>query len=105
MHVFYNASTATADYEAFLNKMHLWENELKSDQLLEEHQKYYAKYFIKIHQNAVVRFPIINQRLKRTKNMCAARLFSSLISNDIKDPIEALKGYRNKDVVEKDLII
>lgn len=40
VHVFYNASTARADYEAFLNKIHLWENELKNNQLIEDHQKY-----------------------------------------------------------------
>lgn len=46
VHVFYNASTAAADYEAFLNKMHLWENELKSGQPIEDHQQYYDKYFV-----------------------------------------------------------
>ena len=100
VHVFYNASTATADYEAFLNKMHLLENELKSGQLVEEHQKYYTKYFFirdkpKRGRQISYNQPAIEAYKKNTAG------YLVLISNDIKDPIEALKVYRTKDVVEK----
>jgi transposase len=100
VHVFYNSSTAAADYEAFLNKMHLWENELKNDQLIEDHQKYYAKYFLirntpKHGRQISYNKPAIEAYKKNTAG------YLVLISNDIKDPIEALTVYRTKDVVEK----
>jgi transposase len=100
VHVFYNASTAAADYEAFLNKMHLWENELKNGQLIEDHQKYYTKYFLirntpKRGRQISYNQPAIEAYKKNTAG------YLVLISNDIKDPIEALTVYRTKDVVEK----
>ena len=100
VHVFYNASTAAADYEAFLNKMRLLENELKSGQPVEDHQQYYDKYFL------IRKTP--KRGLKIFYNQSAIEAYKKnsagylvLISNDIKDPIEALTVYRTKDVVEK----
>lgn len=100
VHVFYNASAAVSDYESFLDKISQWKDELKSGKVLEDHQKYYDKYFL------------VKDTPKRGKqisyNQCAIDTHKKntagylvLLSNDIKDPVEALKTYRNKDVVEK----
>lgn len=100
VHVFYNAFAATTDYESFLDKMSQWEEELKNDKQVEDHQKYYDKYFFikktpkrgkKISYNQLA----IDDYKKNTAG------YLVLLTNDIKDPIEALKTYRNKDVVEK----
>lgn len=100
VHVYYNASTAAADYEIFLNKLRLWENELKNGQFIEDNQKYYAKYFL-IQNTPKSGGPVsYNQSaIEAYKKNTAGYLV--LISNDIKDPIEALTIYRAKDVVEK----
>lgn len=100
VHVFYNAVAAAADYEVFLNKMHQWENEIKAGKLVEENQKHYAKFFVV--RNTPKRGKQISynqQAIDAYKKNAAGYLV--LISNDIKDPIEALTVYRAKDVVEK----
>ena len=100
IHVFYNSSAAAADYESFLNKMIRWEEELKTNKLIENHQKYYDKYFlIKETPKRGKRISYNQQAIDAYKKNMAGYLV--LMTNDIKNPIEALKTYRNKDVVEK----
>jgi transposase len=100
IHIFYNASTATVDYEAFLNKMTLWEEELKSGKLKKKNKIYYDKYFLinktpKRGKRISYNQEAINDYKKNTAG------YLVLLTNDIKDPIKTLKIYRNKDVVEK----
>jgi transposase len=100
VHVFYNASNAAADYESFLDKMNQWEIELKSNKMIEDHQKYYDQYFlIKDTPKRGKQISYNQSVIDAYKKNAAGYLV--LLSNDIKDPIEALKAYRNKDVVEK----
>lgn len=80
--------------------MHLWKNELKNDQPIEDNQKYYTKYFLirntpKRGRQISYNQPAIEAYKKNTAG------YLVLISDDIKDPIEALTVYRTKDVVEK----
>lgn len=100
VHVFYNASNATADYESFLDNMNRWENELKNNTLIEDNQKYYDQYFlIKKTPKRGKQISYNQPAIDAYKKNAAGYLV--LLSNDIKDPVEALKAYRNKDVVEK----
>jgi transposase len=75
------------------------EEELKSGKKITEHEKKYAKYFdckstptrgtkITVRQEAVV---------EAKKNYG----YFALLSNEIKEPVEALEIYRNKDLIEK----
>lgn len=100
VHVFYNASAASADYESFLNKMALREEELRLGEPLEDHQKFYDTYFTVKETPKRGRKITYNQEAINAYKTGVAG-FLVLLSNDIKDPIEALKTYRNKDVVEK----
>lgn len=100
VHVFYNASAAAADYEMFLNRMRQWEEELVSGKLVESHKKHYTKYFLiketpKRGRQISYRQEAINEYKKNAAG------YLVLLTNDIKDPVEALKTYRTKDVVEK----
>lgn len=100
VHVFYNASNATAYYESFLDRMNQWENELRSNKMIEDHQKYYDQYFlVKETPKRGKQISYNQSAIDAYKKNAAGYLV--LLSNDIKDPIEALKAYRNKDVVEK----
>ena len=100
MHVYYNALAAFTDYDAFLNKMSQWEEELKTDKLVEAHKIYYETYFV------VKSTPKRGKKITYNQNAIDAYKkksagFLVLLSNDIKDSAEAIKIYRNKDVVEK----
>lgn len=100
VHVYYNASAATADYESFLNKMSQWEEELKNGKEVEDNQKHYDKYFYVKQTPKRGRQISYNQTaIDQYKKNAAGYLV--LLTNDLKDPIEALQTYRNKDVVEK----
>ena len=100
IHVFYNAASAMADYESFLNKMVQWEEEIRNDKLIESHQQYYDTYFIiKETPKRGKQITYNQQAIDAYKKNTAGYLV--LLTNDIKDPIEAIKVYRNKDVVEK----
>jgi len=100
VHVFYNATNATTDYELFLDRMNQWEIELKNNVMSEDHQKYYDQYFlIKETPKRGKQISYNQSAIDAYKKNAAGYLV--LLSNDIKDPIEALKAYRNKDVVEK----
>jgi len=100
LHVFYNASTAAADYEAFLNKMSQWESELKNNNLVTNHQIYYdAFFFVKTTPKKGLQITYNQEAINAYKKNTAGYLV--LLSNDVKDPVKALKIYRNKDVVEK----
>lgn len=99
-HVYYNASAAVAEYESFLNNMSKWEEELKSNKLIKDHQKYYENYFfVKKTPKKGKQISYNQQAIDAYKKNTAG--FLVLLSNDIKDPVEAIKIYRNKDVVEK----
>ena len=99
IHVFYSASIAVLDYESFLNKMRQCEEELKSGNLIEEHKKYYSKYFLLKETPRRGTLVSYNQQAidEYKKNMAG---YLVLITNDIKNPVKALKTYRNKDIVE-----
>ena len=100
VHVYYNELAALTDYDSFLNKMSQWEEELKTDKLIEAHKIHYESYFIVKNTPKRGRQISYNQDAINGYKKNAAG-FLVLFSNDIKDPIEAIKTYRNKDVVEK----
>ncbi len=100
VHVFYNASAAVAEYESFLNSMSQWEEELREGKLVEDNQQYYTQYFIvKETPRRGKKISYNQQAIEEYQTRAAGYLV--LLSNDIKNPVEALKVYRNKDVVEK----
>ena len=75
------------------------ENELRSGKHKPEHEKDYAKYFT-VHETPVRGKKIVPSNEAMSK---ARRLYGYfvLISNEVKDPVEALQLYRTRDVVEK----
>ena len=74
--------------------------ELKKNRMVEDHQKYYDQYFLiketaKRGRQISYNQPVINAYKKNAAG------YLVLLSNDTKNPIKAIKTYRNKDVVEK----
>jgi transposase len=99
-HIYYNSQKAAADYAEFLESIEQWRSELENHKEVEAHQTYYKRYFIvrdtpKRGRRILVRDEAVQSFKQNTAGYCI------LLSNDIKDPVQALKIYRDKDRVEK----
>jgi transposase len=99
LHVYYNAQQAARDFDKFTRKLLQYKQELESGNRIEAHEENYTRFFIvketpkrgcKISFNDAV----IQQCRKRYAG------FFAILSTLIKDPMEALRVYRAKDVVE-----
>ena len=80
--------------------MSQWEEELKTDKLVEAHKIHYETCFV------VKSTPKRGKKITYNQNAIDAYKkksadFLVLLSKDIKDSAEAIQIYRNKDVVEK----
>ena len=99
LHLYFNPENQSNDGLIFNRKMDRLKEELLSGHRVVEHEKAYKKYFIV--KDTPVRGISVSYRQEA---MDAARErygFFVLISNEIKDPVEALCVYRTRDVVEK----
>ena len=99
LHIYFSGEKALEHENRFNGMLDMLEAELLSGNRKPEHEKQYAKYFeitatpkrgtkVTVKQDAIV---------QAEKDYG----FFVLLSNEIKDSIEALETYRNKDLVEK----
>lgn len=99
VHVYYSAEQAASNYDSFTRKLIALKEELVSGLTIEKHEKLYARYFIvtqtpKRGKKVVYNEDEIQKYRKRYSG------FFCIMSNKIKLADEALRVYRNKDVVE-----
>lgn len=99
LHLYYNSERAVDDarkQNILLSNLH---QELESGKLNSSHEKLYAKYF-EVTSSRVKGKTIIakQEAINNARKMFG---YFALISNAIKDPIEAIEIYRNKDLIEK----
>ena len=99
LHLFHNDQRATDDKTAFNELLDRLEEELASGKRKPEHEKLYAKYF-EINETPVRGVSLIPKQEPIDKAQRNYGYFA-LLSNGIKDPLEALEIYRSKDLVEK----
>ena len=99
VHIYYNDQLATDEKMRFNKLLDTLEEELRSGKRKEENVKSYAKYFY------ISETPVRGMRITPLQSAIdAARKnfgFFVLLSNGVKDPIEALRIYRTKDMIEK----
>ena len=99
LHLYYSPERALEDEKAFNSRLADWQEELLSDQRHPDHEKYYAKYF------EVKSTPVRGTKVVAKEEALAEAKrnygYFALLSNEIKDAMEALEVYRNKDLVEK----
>lgn len=100
LHVYYNPHTRAEAQDSFNHKLWQYKEELESGQLIKDHQEAYKTFFVvqttpKRGRKIFYNTEVIKQYIKRYTG------FYAILTNAIKDPIEALQIYRNKDVVEK----
>jgi transposase len=99
LHFYYSPDRALEDEKAFNNRMAVWQNELESGQRHPDHEKHYAKYFtVKSTPVRGVKVVANEEAMAEAKRNYG---YFALLSNEIKDAVEALEVYRNKDLVEK----
>lgn len=99
LHLFYNDQKATDDKIEFNDLLDTLEMELLSKKRIQEHEKLYAKYY-EIKETPVRGITLIHKQeaIDAVKKHYG---YFALVSNAVKDPLEALDIYRSKDVVEK----
>lgn len=99
LHLYYNRQKAVDDELEFTKKMIMLNEEIINGNLVKEHSKLYEKYFdIKSTPKRGVKATAKQEVMDEAKNNYG---YFALISNELKDPVEALQIYRNKDLVEK----
>jgi transposase len=100
LHLYYNAHARADAVDRFTEELVGYKEELESGSLISEHEEAYSEFFvvkntpkrgIKVSYNSEA----VAQYISRYTG------FQALLTNSIKDPIEALQIYRDKDVVEK----
>jgi|WetSurMetagenome_2_1015567.scaffolds.fasta_scaffold73804_2 hypothetical protein len=99
LHLFYNDQRATDDKIAFNKLLDLLEYELNSDNRNPEHEKLYAKYY-EIRETPVKGISLV-PRQEAIDAVEKYYGYFSLLSNGVKDPLDALEIYRSKDMIEK----
>jgi transposase len=99
LHLYFNDQRAVDDKTAFNLLLDSLEEELRSGRHDPDHEKLYRKYYD--ISTTPVRGMSITPRQDAIDLAERDYGYFALISNDIKDPMEALKLYRSKDLIEK----
>ncbi len=100
IHLFYNAHSAADDFDKFTEELLTYRQELESGKLVKGHEDEYSDFFIV--KETPIRGKSVeynNDAITKYRNHYAG--FFAILTDDIKDPVETLKIYRDKDIVEK----
>jgi len=99
LHLYYNDQRATDDKIAFNKLLDSLEYELCSGNRNPEHEKLYAKYY-EIRETPVKGILLVpkQEAIDAVEKYYG---YFALLSNGVKDPLEALEIYRSKDMIEK----
>lgn len=99
LHLYFSPDIALEDEKAFNNRLAQWQEELVSGKRHPDHEKQYDKYFeVKTTPVRGTRVIAKEEALAEAKRYYG---YFALMSNDVKNAVEALEIYRNKDLVEK----
>ena len=100
LHVYFNAHARAIAVDQFNEGLVGYKAELESGELVKEHDHAYGTFFIiKTTPKRGIKISYNNQAISQYIKRYTG--FQAILSNAIKDPIEALRVYRDKDVVEK----
>jgi len=100
LHLFYNASNRARAIDSLNEALVEYRQELESGHPLAAHQKAYDEFFIvKTTPKRGMKVSFNTEAINRHISRYAG--FQALLSSGIKDPVEALRVYRDKDSVEK----
>ena len=100
VHLYYNAHAAATAMDTFTEELLSYKEELASGQTVSGHEEAYDAFFI-IKETPVRGRKVLfnNEAIMKYRDRYAG--FLVILTNGIKDPVEALRVYRNKDTIEK----
>lgn len=99
LHMYFNIEHSAEDEKNLNLLLCSLQRELESGRRIPEHESRYAKYFDL--NTTKLRGKKITAKQDAISEAMKNYGYFVLLSNEIKDPIEALEIYRNKDLVEK----
>jgi len=100
LHIYFNSHAAAADTDGFTEELLDYKEELEQGLVISGHEEAYKTFFIVKETPARGRRVLFNnEAIENHRNRYAG--FYVLLTNDIKDPLQALRVYRTKDAVEK----
>lgn len=100
LHLYYNAHARASAVDQFTEELVGYKEELESGKLVNAHQEAYDAFFvIKTTPKRGLQVSYNTETVRQYINRYAG--FQALLTNSMKDPIESLQVYRDKDVVEK----
>lgn len=99
LHLYYNPEKAVEDEKNFNRFMSQLQEELLSGKHVAERENAYKKYFtVKETPVRGISVEPIQEALEKAQQRHG---YFILLSNTVKDPVEALELYRNRDIIEK----
>ena len=99
LHLYYNPEKQVDDAKNFNRRMLQYREEILSGHRVPEHEKGYKKYFV--IKETPKRGISLTYRQDKIDDVHMRYGFFILLSNEVKDPVTALKLYRMRDVAEK----
>ncbi|WP_168120760.1 IS1634 family transposase [Paenibacillus sp. HB172176] len=99
LHLYFNKEKETDDANKLNHLLTKLKAELESGKREPAHEKAYAKYFT--IKSTPKRGTVVKAKQEAIDAAAQNYGYFALLSNEIKDPIQALALYRNKDVIEK----
>lgn len=99
LHIYFNATRAAEDFDAFTRRLLQYKQELESGQTDERHRNHYDAFFL-VRQTPKrgLKVDFNNRAIEEHRNRYAG--FFCLLTTAKMDPEEALRIYRNRDMVE-----
>jgi len=99
VHIYYNAQRAAEEFDRFTRRLIRYKQELESGKLRKENMQEYGRYFIvEEHAQKIVKISFNDSEIQRYRKKYAG--FFCIVSTQETQAMEALRIYRNKDVVE-----
>lgn len=99
-HLYYNSYLAATAAGDFTEELLACKQELETNRLVIKHQDAYDNFFI-VKETLVRGRKVLfnNEAIEKYRNRYAG--FCMILTNDIKNPMKALRVYRDKDAIEK----
>ena len=99
LHLYYSGEKALDDERTLHKKLRIWKEELEGGKRQARNEKSYKQYFDAETTPALgVHVSVNQQALEHAKRNYG---YFAMISNEINDSAQALRLYRNKDLIEK----
>lgn len=100
LQLYFNSQQAAQTYDGFIDELLTYKEELETGKRIKQNEHYYKQFFlIKETPKRGLKVSYNQEAIEAHRNQYSG--FFALLTTHIKDPVEALQVYREKDVVEK----